>query len=150
MNTKLAQFEVNSKSEGKMRVDLDMRDLSMVLDEPADLGGTNQGASPVEAAVAALSGCVSIMISLVAKRQGVTVNAVDTKADLGLDMRGVMFVAETGNPFKTINLSVTLDADMTEQQLAEMQQEVRKYCPLHNLFTQAGTEIVEDWSLVTH
>ncbi|WP_019672186.1 OsmC family protein [Psychrobacter lutiphocae] len=147
MSSKLAQFNVNSHSDGKMRVDLDMRDLGMTLDEPTELGGTNKGASPVEAAVAALSGCVSIMVSLVAKRMDITVNAVDINADFGLDMRGVMFVAETGNPFKNINLSVMVDADMTQEQFAKMQDEVRKYCPLHNLFTAAGTEITEDWQL---
>lgn len=150
MSTKLTQFNVKSHSEGKMRVDLDMRDLTMTLDEPSEFGGTNQGATPVEAAIAALSGCVSIMISLIAKRQGITVNGVDINADFDLDMRGVMFVAETGNPFKEIRLSIILDADISPSQLADMQQQVRQFCPLHSLFVQAGTEIVEEWSVVSN
>lgn len=140
-----AKLKVDSESIGAMGVKLRVRDLDFTIDEPVNHGGSNQGPSPVESAVAALSSCVSIIIRVIAGRHGFNVSSICTSADTVMDMRGILFVEETDTPFASIELAVDLEAELTDQELQTLKDEVRKFCPLYRLFSQAGTGISESW-----
>lgn len=136
-----------SESVGAMAVEVRVRDLDFHIDEPINHGGTNLGPSPVESAVAALSSCVSIIIRVIAGRRGFEIKSVSTSAIAEMDMRGILFMEETAIPFASIKLGIVLDADLTGQELTTLQEEVRKFCPLYCLFSEAGTVIDESWSV---
>lgn len=142
-----AKLQLQSESIGAMGVEVRVRDLEFHIDEPINHGGSNLGPSPVESAVAALSSCVSIIIRVIAGRHGFDVKAVATTTNAELDMRGILFMEEISTPFSSIKLDIDLDADLTDQELATLQEEVRKFCPLYRLFSEAGTKIEECWSV---
>ena len=139
------KLKVSSESVGAMGVNVRVRDLEFKIDEPVHHGGTNLGPSPVETAVSALSSCVSIIIRVIAKKHGFDVSSIETSAETVMDLRGILFMEETDTPFVAIKLVIDLEAELTDQQLARMQEDVRSFCPLYRLFSQAGTEIEESW-----
>ena len=66
----IVKFSVNAKSENPTKTVVETRGFKMIVDEPANLGGTDHGANPVEYVLAALSGCLNVVGHLVAKELG--------------------------------------------------------------------------------
>ena len=60
---------------------VETRGFKIVLDEPASLGGTNEGPNPVEYELAALSGCISVMGHLIAKEMGFELRGIQTEIE---------------------------------------------------------------------
>jgi putative redox protein len=144
----IAKINVSARSVGAMRVDLNIRDLEFVVDEQAKLGGTNSGPSPTDCALAALASCVSISTRVLSKKMGLKVASVDVDIDADFDLRGVLLREEIDVPFKKINLQLKLIADIESSDMLKLKQAVHSFCPLHKLFSTAGTEIIEDWQLI--
>lgn len=71
------KFRVKASSANSTKTIVKARGFEMVLDEPADLGGTNEGANPVEFMLAAYAGCLNVMAHMVAGELGVALHGVE-------------------------------------------------------------------------
>ena len=60
-------FKATSKLMSGLQVDNYVRDFKIRMDEPQNLGGTDTGMNPVEALLAALGSCVTIVAAAFAK-----------------------------------------------------------------------------------
>ena len=54
-------FSINGKNANATRLDVKARSFSVVVDEPADLGGTDAGPNPVEYVLAGYAGCLNVV-----------------------------------------------------------------------------------------
>ncbi len=127
------------------RSDISVRDLKTTIDEPVERGGTNLGPSPTETALASLIGCTNVIGHKCAARLGLDIGHLHITAVCDFDRRGVTLTEEITVPFQRIELTVEADGDVSDADLARLNAEVNKYCPVSKLFRQAGTEIVETW-----
>ena len=80
------------------RTEIPVRDLTVVIDEPTERGGTNLGPSPTETAMAALIGCTNVIGHKNAHRLGIDLGEVTIKADCQFDRRGVLMQEEIDLP----------------------------------------------------
>ena len=127
------------------RADIRVRDLAFAIDEPVERGGTNAGPTPTDAAIAALVGCTNVIGHKCAKALGIDLGHLHISAVCDFDRRGVTLSEEIDRPFQHIALEVTADGTASDEDLARVAAEVRKFCPLSKLFREAGTEITETW-----
>ena len=127
------------------RSDLSIRDLKTTIDEPVERGGTNLGPSPTETALTSLIGCTNVIGHKCAAKLGLDIGHLHITAVCDFDRRGVTLTEEIAVPFQRIELTVEADGDVSDADLARLNAEVMKYCPVSKLFRQAGTEIVETW-----
>jgi uncharacterized OsmC-like protein len=70
------RFRVKAHSENPTKTIVKARGFEIVIDEPEDLGGTNQGPNPVDVVLAAYAGCLNVMAHVCAK-------------ELDFEMRGI-------------------------------------------------------------
>ncbi len=70
-------FRVRAHSENPTKTIVKARGFEMIIDEPADLGGTNAGANPVEYELAAFCGCINVMAHIVAGEMGFELKGVN-------------------------------------------------------------------------
>jgi putative redox protein len=122
-----------------------VRDLTFSIDEPVARGGTNQGPSPTETAIAALIGCTNVIGHKCADKLGIEIGHLNISAACDFDRRGVTLAEDIDVPFVRIALKIETDAGVSEQDLSRLAAEVAKFCPLSKLFRQAGTRIDEEW-----
>ncbi|MDV7143588.1 OsmC family protein [Tropicimonas sp. TH_r6] len=141
------KMQVQAALSDGMRVDATLRDHAFVIDEPKQAGGTDQGPSPTELVLAALAACVSMVLRVAAVKHEIAVASVDADAVAKFDLRGVMFKEAVAVPFQEITLSLRVTGSVDDAQLALLKQAVHDYCPIHQLFTQAGTRILEEWQV---
>ncbi len=129
------------------RSDIAVRDLVMSIDEPVERGGTNAGPAPTEAMIAALIGCTNVIGQRVAKAAGVEIQKMAVKAEAQFDRRGVTLTEEVTVPFPKIILTIDLTTDADDEALETVKADLKKYCPVSKVFTEAGTELVTNWNI---
>lgn len=133
-----AKFGVKSRWDGKTRTVATVdgyslgdnhyqRSLSIVTDEPTELGGGDTGLNPVELLMAGLNACVSVTYVTAAAMKGIRIRSLQIEASGELDIRGFLGVDATVNPgFNEIHYTVRIDADGTPEQITEIHQTVLK------------------------
>ncbi|HEX7316991.1 MAG TPA: OsmC family protein [Pyrinomonadaceae bacterium] len=109
---------------------------TLVTDEPAELGGEGAGPDPYTLLLAALGSCVSMTVTLYARRKGWPLERVRVR----LRQRRVHAkdCAECGSDsadfIHHIERSVELEGDLNEEQRARLQ-EIAHRCPVHRTLT---------------
>jgi putative redox protein len=108
-------------------------DHELVVDEPAERGGTDTGPRPTQLLATSLAGCTAITIEMYADRKGWDVGALEVEVEMDYD-------GEVPSRFDVaIGLPPTLDAEQRRKLLV-----IATKCPVHKVLAGGATiEIVE-------
>lgn len=109
-----------------------IRDHQMVVDEPKDTGGDDEGPCPQELLAASLATCTAITIEMYAKHKGWEIGNVEVAVEYT--------PAERGCPTK-FSLDLRLPAGCTDEQRERLQVIAAK-CPVHRMLE--GEVMFED------
>ena len=129
------------------RTDVAVRDLTVTIDEPTERGGTNAGATPTEMLVASLIGCTTVVSHRIAGRLGIELDSMSVDVDADFDRRGVMQEEHVKVPFPKMELRVSVVTTASDDEMDQLQQDLRKFCPISNMIRQSGTELTETWDI---
>lgn len=136
--------------EGGMRARLQIREFApLYTDEPPSFGGQDSAPNPMELILAALNGCLAVMIQVIAREKGVQVDAVRFHAEGQLDLRGAMGDPSVPAYFRTVRERVEVASPANEQQIRALQEEVQRRCPVYTLLKAAGVDVQSEWTVVT-
>jgi len=127
------------------RTEIPVRDLTVVIDEPVERGGTNLGPTPTETAMTALIACTNVIGHKNAHRLGVDLGEVTIDANCQFDRRGVLMEEEIDVPFPAVTLTVKCNSPASQEELAHVGSETAKYCAIAKLFEAAGTDLTVNW-----
>jgi uncharacterized OsmC-like protein len=109
------------------------RQFTLTIDEPEGLGGTDQGANPVEFLLAAYAGCLNVMGHIVAAELGFKLNNIRIELEGDLNPAKVF-----GNPtndragYKEIRVNIFPDADTDAAILAKWLEIIESRCPVND------------------
>ena len=123
-----------------MQVETKARQFTALLDEPADLGGTNAAMNPVEALLSALGGCQAIVAAAFAKSQGVTFEKVFIELEGDIDLDGFMGKSDVRPGFQEIRFSIHFKSDEPKEKLEKFVEFIEKTCPVGD--TLKGVKLV--------
>lgn len=138
---------LSGASVGHARTDVQVRDVTVTIDEPADRGGTNLGPTPTEALAASLLGCTNVIARRVAKKSGLAIHDLQLKLEMSFDRRGASLVEEVDVPFPNMRMLVSLTTDAGSAQLEQLKADVRRFCPIACMLRSSGTALEEVWEV---
>lgn len=142
----LLKIKTSGKWEKGLKTSISVRDFpTLIVDEPKDLGGTDEGPNPVEYVLSALSSCTSVMIGLISKEMEFSYQEVDFENNGTLDLQGLMGVQGISPHFQTVDFDVIFKTDEDDNRLEELKKEVEKRCPVFNLLKDAGVRVESNW-----
>lgn len=124
-------FSTSGTSTPPARLDVSAREFTLTIDEPPALGGTDAGANPVEYVLAALSGCLNVVIHMIAAERGITIEGMTIRARGALDparLSGRKTEARAG--FQSIEVEVDLRTDASAEQVADLLRAAEERCPV--------------------
>lgn len=127
-------------------VHADIRDHKVVIDQPLEGGGTNEGPSPLEYFLFSLAGCIATIGRIAAFQQKIQLNGMEIRVDADLNPAGLM-----GKPtddragFQQIRVVAQIDADLSDEAKQKFLDEVCDRCPLHDNIKLA-TEVLHQLS----
>jgi len=125
------KVSIDAKSTNPTQVEVNAGSFKFIIDEPKQLGGTNEGPNPVEYVLAALSGCLNVVGHLVAQEMGIKINNLDIAISGELDpgrFTGQSYEKRAG--FESINVELNLDSDANEETTAKWIKAVEDRCPV--------------------
>lgn len=121
-------------------------DLSLLIDEPKEVGGSGKGMNPYELLLAGLGGCISMTLRLYARRKGWPLD--DVRVTLTHDKVHAKDCEDCDNEdgmLDVIRRKVEIKGDLTPEQMARLQ-EIAGRCPVHRTLT-GKIEVLVDESL---
>jgi len=113
----------------------------VLIDEPLTLGGTDKGPNPVEYILAALGGCINVLVISFAENFDVEIKDVKVELEGDLDPDGFLGVnpdARVG--YEEIRYTIHIDSPSPEEKVEALIKHVEKYCPVKD--TLSGTRVV--------
>ena len=131
-----ASFHSASKLTQGFRSDVAIRQHQLVVDEPAQLGGTDAGPNPIELMLAALGACQEITYQAYAAALGIPLRSVSVKLEGQIDLRGFFGVDDSIRPgFQQITGQVHIDSDASPAQLEKLKAMVDAHCPVLDMLS---------------
>lgn len=129
----LKTISVTANMGSSAAVYADIRDHHVVIDQPANAGGTNEGPTPLEYFLFSLAGCIASIARVAAMQQKIELRGMELKVDAALNPAGLLG-KETDDRvgFQTISVDASIDADLSEDEKKAFLDAVCDRCPLHD------------------
>jgi putative redox protein len=126
-----ATFAADSRQVDGLRSETKIRQFSLTIDEPPNLGGTDTGPNPVELVLAALATCQEITYRAYATALGIPLEGVSVKLEGELDLRGFFAVKDGVRAgFNDVRGTVHLQSTAPLADLAKLKEVVDAHCPV--------------------
>jgi len=132
------KVNVSAKKENPTKTVVKARNFEMIIDEPANLGGTDHGANPVEYVLAALSGCLNVVGHVVAKEMGFEIKSLEIELDGELNPARFMGKSDEERAgYQAINVKMKPETDADEATLKTWIEKVENRCPVSDNLANA-------------
>jgi uncharacterized OsmC-like protein len=138
-------FQLSAQCPTHSRTHVRAGSHDFVTDEPAALGGTDLGPTPVQTLIASLLGATNVLLHRIAHKHHVSLEGLKLSASATLDLRGVKLQTEIDVPLSTIRLTIDVSSPSAEAALQAVRADLRRYCPVSKMLRAAGTEIEDIW-----
>lgn len=139
------RFRAGGHGIGSVATSIAIRQHSVLVDEPASLGGQDAAPSPVEMVLAGLVSCQVVTYRIWAAKLGVQLDTIDIAVEADLDVRGFFGLDEEVRPgFGGVKVLVTLGGPESRESYAELARVVDEHCPVLDLLvnsTAVKTEV---------
>lgn len=123
--------KINAHSENPTKTVVEARNFKIIIDEPKNLGGTNDGGTPIEYLLASLSGCLTVVGHAVAKDLNMNLNGMKIEIDGKLNPARFMGKSKDERAgYKALNVKIIPDTDADENMLNKWLEEVEDRCPV--------------------
>lgn len=136
-------YEVNATSVSQSRADVSIRDFTVIIDEPEELGGSNAGPNPVELELATLAGCINVTGNFVAGEMGISLKKFEIKVSGSMNPAKFMGrSSEERAGFKEISVVLDIESDASAEDLEQWRASVEDRCPVSdNLSSGTNVEV---------
>lgn len=136
-STKIVAIPVNVKIEGKSesatKIDLNAGRFKLIIDEPANMGGTDEGPSPVQVLLMALAGCLNMTGHTVANEMGLELREMKITIEGNMDAAHFMgYATKNRAGFDNVNVSIESKFDTlpSKEQREQWINETERRCPV--------------------
>lgn len=140
-------FRVSATQHTPTKSTARSRDVEMVIDEPIERGGTNEGPMPVEMVMAGLAGCTHVISNKLAKANGVVIEAMEIDIVTTMDSRGTRLIEPIDVPFPKIIININAAMNGPDTAIDAVVNQLRHHCAVSKMLRQSGSEVVENWTI---
>jgi uncharacterized OsmC-like protein len=138
----LATFKASSRLLEGLQVENKVRNFTLRMDEPKSLGGTDTGMNPVEAQLAALGSCLTIVSAAFAKAHDIDLQEITFDVEGDLDPDGFLKGTEgIRMGFKEIRFTPHIKTTSSPEDVEKFMKFVKSRCPVSDVYG-CGTEVV--------
>lgn len=124
-------FKSTTKLQEGLQVEVIAGKHKFILDEPAELGGTDTGMNPVEALLGALGACQCIVARAFAKAHKIDLQGLTIEIEGDLDPDGFLGANKDAKiGFTEIRSKLFIKSTSSEEDLAKFVEFVEKTCPV--------------------
>src|SRR6056297_446312 len=114
----IQRFTVSAESESETKTVVEARDFEFVIDEPATLGGTDDGPNPVEYLIGAWAGCLNVVVHTVGEERGIDLDGVEIEIRGDLDPRKFLgAAADVRAGYQELDVQIDVESEADQDAL---------------------------------
>ena len=133
-------LKVDSTWKGGMRIDAVAGGHTLIVDQPAGMGGKDEGANPLQYQLVSLGGCIGTIAVIVAKQERIDMKAFSVEVEADIDTDFLMGKTTEGRAgFTEIRVNAHIDADMTEDEKKAFLEKVDARCPISDILANTAS-----------
>lgn len=154
---RIQPIHVTSEHVRNYQVVSQIRDLTLTLDEPKELGGRNSGPTPLETVLAALNSCSAMIVHVLRREMGFEVRHLRIQTTGYIEVRRVE-MKRTGKKYSEVEPLIDhydrvvqkfyVTTSEPPERLSKLREDVERLCPLQVLFRTAGVPMETEWIAV--
>ncbi len=141
------KFTVNGRQNSSTQSVAEARGKSVIIDEPIQRGGTDEGPMPVEYVFMGLVGCTHVISNKLAKANGVKFTSMDIDIQVTMDSHGTRLINPIDVPFPSVTLDIKADYEGPREGAVKVTEVLRDYCAVSKMLQESGTVMIENWVL---
>ncbi len=141
------KVHVSGESVSASKINLRSGKFKMIIDEPENMGGTNEGPSPVQTLLMALAGCLNVTGHHVAKERNLPLAKMKISIDGNMNpcnFIGCSFDERAGFQEIIVKIQPTFTTPVEEATIKEWIQETEARCPVTDNIKEGTKIIVEN------
>lgn len=140
-------FKINGRHNSSTQSMAQARGKSVIIDEPVQRGGTDEGPMPVEYVFMGLVGCTHVISNKLAAANGVTFTSMEIEIDVTMDSHGTRLIRPIDVPFPTCTLNITAEYEGPKEGALKVTELLRDHCAVSKMLQESGTVVMENWTL---
>lgn len=130
------KFFVKGESVSPTKLNVKARQFDFVIDEPPALGGTDEGANPVEYLLGSYAGCLNVVFFLIAKEEGINIKSLKINIEGDIDPARLFGTSKLNRAgFHSVNVQINIDSDAPGLVIADLISKVKDRCPINDNLT---------------
>jgi uncharacterized OsmC-like protein len=134
--------KVDSTWKEGMRIDVAAGGHTLIVDQPAGMGGKDEGANPLQYQLVSLGGCIGTIALIIAKQERIDIKALSVGVEADIDTDFLMGKTTEGRAgFTEIRVNAKIDADMTDEEKKAFLARVDARCPISDILAN-NSELV--------
>lgn len=126
----LETFKATAHLQQGMVVKAKSRNFEITIDEPKNLGGTDQGMNPVELVLCALGACQSIVARVYARKFDITFEDFWVEVEGDLDTDGFMNKSDVRRGYSEIRYNIHIKTDAPREKVEAFVDFIERTCPV--------------------
>lgn len=111
-------------------VEAEARGHKVIVDEPENLGGTDQGMNPVELLLSSLGACQSIVARTYAEKFEVNLQNFWVELEGDIDLDGFLGKSDVRPGFSDIRYTFHIETDAPEEKIQAYKDFIEAHCPV--------------------
>lgn len=123
-------FKASTYLKDKVLVEANVRGHKIIIDEPKELGGDDQGANPVELVLSALGACQSIVARIYANKLKIDLRNFWVELEGDLDIDGFLGKSDVRPGFLTIRYTFHIETSAPVEKVEEFKKIIEAHCPV--------------------
>lgn len=128
--TPLDTYKAVVKVVDGLKVEAQSRGFKVIMDEPEDEGGTNEGMNPMELILCGLGGCQTIVAKAFAEMQGIEIEDFWTEIEGDSDPRAFEGVEGVQAGYLEIRFKMHFKSNESRETLEEFADLIEEVCPV--------------------
>ena len=126
-------FSINGKSITPTRYEGKLRQFSIAVDEPENFGGKDSAPTPVEYILAGYAGCLNVVVNLIAKEMGITIENLEINITGDINPEKLFGISDKERAgFKSLNIQLHIKSDASKEMLQKLLNQVKERCPVND------------------
>ncbi|WP_152393257.1 OsmC family protein [Paenibacillus guangzhouensis] len=127
---KVQTFKASAHLQDGVKVVTQARQFELIIDEPKNLGGTDTGMNPVEALLASLGACQSIVARVYAPKFDVVLEDFRVDVEGELDLDGFFNRSEVRPGYSDIRYTFYIKTPSSPEKVEQFVQFLESKCPV--------------------
>ncbi|MDG5789753.1 OsmC family protein [Evansella sp. AB-P1] len=111
------------------------------MDEPEELGGSDDAPNPMEYVLSSLAGCETVMMSMICDELEISLIGLEIQTSGEIDIRGLQGVEGVNPHFQSIKQLFKISMTSGREKIDELIEELKSRCPAYNLLKDANIPI---------